>query len=187
VTRYLLSIDPGTTRVHQNGLALFEDGILLEHWHVSLSGISPEMWGYRCHDEIDWLYEQHHHKMTAEPMTVVVEDQWLYPKIPKSRFRSVKPLIRCRASWEAAASILGATVAEAASPQVWIPAKTKGVIVPDKPNADSEDRVHYVCCQRYPDKKFTKDEAAAVLMGLWWLREYSYVEYGKGRKRREER
>jgi hypothetical protein len=190
VTRYLLSIDPGTTRAHQNGLALFEDGVLWAHWHEDWSRLSPELWGLAAFQWLRHTFCTLHKVSLGSKLpdyTVLLEDQWLYPKIPKSKFRTVKPLIRCRASWEAAASILGATVAEAAKPNVWIPAKTKGVVVPDKPNADSEDRVLRVCELRYPDKKFTKDEAAAVLMGEWWLREFAYAEYGKGRKRRGER
>jgi hypothetical protein len=162
MSNLLLSVDPGADK-NKCACALHRDRSLVRYDTVDLSTTPPEEWGLVVWEFLGELLPE------WRGVYVVVEGQWLVRGVTPSRFRSVELLVECRKAWETACNIAGALVQEAARPQVWIPAVSKGA-----PGKTAEDRVKFVCEQRYPGKVFTKDEACAVMLGQWWITRYNY-------------
>lgn len=97
--------------------------------------------------------------------TLVVEGQWFDGGRRSTHFRAVERLIESRCGWQDAALIAGAAV-EVVSPGRWMRAVSKGA-----PGEDAAGRVRAVCERVLPGCVVSEDEAAALMLGLYWLRQ----------------
>lgn len=167
---WLLSVDPGT----HSAWALWRRDNEADSWSLVASGRleapdAPEVFALLGElsapdGPVDWARAH-----------VVVEGQWYRPptrgrdgaaRYHSADFGSVMTLIESRCAWIDAAAIAGAQT-EVVPPGEWIPAATKGA-----PGATSTERVAAMARWWMPGLRMVgADEPAAVLLGIWWLRE----------------
>ena len=81
----------------------------------------------------------------------------------------VAKIVACRGRWESQASSAGMRLHDPVAPGRWIPATTKG-----HPERDTHKRIRDVTIKRYGDafSRLGYDEAAAILLGEYWIIEH---------------
>lgn len=161
----LLSVDPGTS----SGWALWTATLLgpATTWTLNAYG--------RLHDPdagtvwalLQWLSRDCTCYLPGAQL--VVEGQWL---ASMANWHSVSQLVACRATWVSACTIAGMTT-EAVQPCVWIPAATAGAAEPSPKPKSSDAKVKATVRRLIPKSRVVADEAAAILLGHWWLKSKS--------------
>jgi hypothetical protein len=146
---HVLSVDPG---VH-SAWALWERSRLARHGRLENADVCSV---FALLGEIlsDW-----------RGASVIVEGQWLrqHGRNPGTHFGAVLRLIESRCAWHHAAELAGADV-EVIDPGRWIPAVSRGA-----PGDTPAERVRWICDRRFPGVAGSNDEAAAIMLGAWWL------------------
>lgn len=165
---WLLSVDPGT---HSAWVLWEHDVMVARAWRPVRVGrlelpATGEPRVLRCQRlllalGVDWSRTH-----------VVVEGQFYVDhRVSKRRgyqsspWTDVELLIECRAAWQDAATLLGASTSTAL-PGAWILAMTRG-----ERGSDSKARIKAACRRRLPRLELVADEHDAALLGLWWLQE----------------
>lgn len=159
----IVSIDPG----RKSGVAVFDDepGPID---HIGLHGFYLHSWRL-----VKMLPSEAHGRVALSILReigvgigdiVVVEEQWIAPSgSRRSNPKSVQTLMEIRYAWQHAAEMLGATVHAARSDQ-WM-----REIASQVPGDTPGERVRWVVGEVF-GKRLSLDEAAAVGIGLWWIR-----------------
>lgn len=81
---------------------------------------------------------------------------------------AVEKVVESRVRWESACDLAGMTLHDPVAPGVWIRAMTKG-----HPERETHKRVRGVVMGRWGERfdRLGYDEAAAILLGEWWVEE----------------
>jgi len=93
----------------------------------------------------------------------------IVPKRGGAPWDAVAKIVASRARWEAICGLAGLRLHAPVAPGKWIPAMTKG-----HPERDTHKRVRAVCNLRWAGRfdRLGYAEAAALLLGEWWIVEH---------------